>query len=457
LSDETGENMKKACFVVLFFFSATFFSSAYMPSARAQGQAIIMPNHTGYLDNTTIPITYHVVGEVSNIGTANLNLLNATASFYAQDNSLIGSSSSYAFLDVLLPSRKAPFEVVWVGASAKQIQNYSLNLRFDDYVLEKSLALQILENTVYEDEAGFTKVNGTVKNLGKSNATAVKVATTFYDTQNRVMSVGRDYTFPSTIMPGNTESFELELGSKIGSFSNYSLAAESVEYVSIGEGMTIDYGASYTTSTSVTLVSLPDGLQSSTAQMQFSNDNMTFTDWEPYTPSRAWLLEGGEGVKTVYAQFMDGLGSVSYYYDTIILDTVPPTISVVSPFNASVVKSSTLTVTWEGHDTTSGVIDYEIKLDNDSWVDVRANTTRKFENLTSGNHTVSIKAIDNAGLSSQGTASFEVDLSTSSAPINLQGIAFLATLAIVLAVTIIYFSKIRRSRHSRGVQKSHRR
>ena len=442
---------------ILLFSSLALLTSVSMLPASAQSQAAIMPNHTGYLDNTTIPVTYHVVGEVGNVGTVTLELINVSASFHAQDNSLIVSSSSYAFLDVLLPNRKAPFEVVWGGVSASQIHNYSLSVKFNDYTAEKSLALQILENTVYKDEAGFTKVNGTVKNLGKSNATAVKVATTFYDTQNRVISVGHDYTFPSTIMPGNTERFELELGSKIGSFSNYSLAAESVEYVSIGAGITIDYGASYTTSTSVTLVSLPGGLQSSIAQMQFSNDNMTFTDWEPYTPSRAWILEGGEGVKTVYAQFMDGLGSVSYYYDTIILDTVPPTISVVSPFNASVVKSSTLTVTWAGHDTTSGVVDYEIRLDNDSWVDVRANTTRKFENLTSGNHTVSIKAIDNAGLSSQGTVSFEVDLSNSSAPINLQDIAFIATLAIVLAVTIIYFRKIRRSRHSQGVRRSHRR
>lgn len=445
--------MKKACFAILLFLSATLFSSAYMPPAKAQGQAIIMPNHTGYLDNTTIPITYHVVGEVSNVGTANLELLNVTASFYAQDNALIGSSSSYVFLDVLLPSRKAPFEVVWVGVSAKQIQNYSLNLKFNDYVLEKPLALQILENTVYKDEAGFTKVNGTIRNLGRSNATAVRVATTFYDTQGGVIGVAQGYTSPSTIAPDNTQSFELELSHKINNFSNYNLAAESVEYDSIEAGITIDFGATYTMSASVTLILLSSGLRSSIAQMRFSNDNITFLDWELYAAFKMWTLEGGDGAKTVYAQFMTDLGSVSYYYDTIVLDTTAPEITITLPNNGSRIESPTLTVTWTGFDATSGIDSYSIKLDNGSWIDIKTNATQTYTSLTVGEHLVSIIATDKAGLSKQTSITFSVITSPfAQTPI------ILAVTSSTIAITITaYLIKRRRSRmHKRARLKTKR-
>jgi hypothetical protein len=449
--------VKRTFLVLLLFSSLVLPSIMSIPSAKAQSQAIIMPNHTGYMDNTTIPPTYHVVGEVSNTGTVSLRLPNVSADFYAQNNSLIGSSSSYAFLDVLLPGRKAPFETVWIGSSASQIHNYSLSLSFDDYAIEKPLALQILESSAYKDEAGFMKVNGTVKNLGKSNATAVKVVTTFYDIQSRVIGVASDYTSPPTIMPDNTEGFELELKHKISSFSNYNLAAESVEYTSFGAGITINYGATFSTGTSVTLVLHSNDLSSSLVRMRFSNNNITFPDWEPYAPSKAWILAEEDGVKTVYAQFMDDMGSVSSYYDTITLDSTPPTITVVSPVNASVVNFLPITIVWAGQDATSGVRNYETKMDNASWLDVQLNTTMKFENLTQGDHTVYVKAMDNAGLSSQAFISFKVDLTGSSVPLNLEGIVILATIAIVLVVAVLYIRRTRRSRHSRHVRSSHRR
>jgi len=448
--------VKRTFLVLLLFSSLVLPSIMSIPSAKAQSQAIIMPNHTGYMDNTTIPPTYHVVGEVSNTGTVSLRLLNVSADFYAQNNSLIGSSSSYAFLDVLLPGRKAPFETVWIGSSASQIHNYSLSLSFDDYAIEKPLALQILESSTYKDEAGFTKVNGTVKNVGKSNATAVKVVTTFYDVQSRVIGVAADYTSPSTIMPDNTERFELELKHKISSFSNYNLAAESAEYTSLGAGITINYGATFSTVTSVTLILFSNDLPSSLVRMRFSNNNITFTEWEPYAPSKEWILAEGDGVKTVYAQFMDDMGSVSSYYDTITLDSAPPTITVGSPPNASVVNSFPLTIVWTGQDATSGVRNYEIKMDNASWLDVHTNTTMRFENLTQGDHIVYVKAMDNAGLSGQASISFKVDITGSSLPLNLEGIVILATIAIILAVTVLYLRRTRRPRHSRHIRSSHR-
>lgn len=195
--------------------------------------ATILPNHSGYLDLATIPVTYHVVGEISNVGTASLQSLAVNATFYDENNTNIASKSSSAFLDVLLPGRVTPFEIVWVGTMAYQIHNYTLSLQFEEFAGERAEALQVSKGAVYVDEAGFQKINGTVRNLVQSNATAVKVVATFYDAQGKVVSVAYDYTYPSTIMPMQTEPFELELNRKGVNFSSYSLTTESMEYAAV--------------------------------------------------------------------------------------------------------------------------------------------------------------------------------------------------------------------------------
>jgi hypothetical protein len=219
-----------------FFISLVSTLSLVATPAQALGQAAILPNYTGYLDLTTIPITYHVVGEINNTGTVSLKLLRVTATFYGQSNSLVGSNSSYAFLELLLPASKTPFEVVWIGEGANQIHNYSLALEYSEYTgQEKPLALQVLANSTYVDQAGFLKLNGTIKNVGMSNATYVKAVATFYQADGKVAGTTYDYTMPSTIMPNSTAPFELELTRKGVTFSNYSVTAESEEYTIVQE------------------------------------------------------------------------------------------------------------------------------------------------------------------------------------------------------------------------------
>jgi hypothetical protein len=61
------------------------------------------------------------------------------------------------------------------------------------------------------------------------------------------------------------------------------------------------------------------------AYMQFSNDGVTYSVWEPYTASKDWLLTVGEGVKSVYVKLKDEAGNVSTFNDTIVLDATAPT------------------------------------------------------------------------------------------------------------------------------------
>lgn len=82
----------------------------------------------------------------------------------------------------------------------------------------------------------------------------------------------------------------------------------------------IDSGAPFTNDTTVALaLACSDNFEC--FAMQFSNDNVTYSDSEPYGPAKAWTLPTGSGVKTVYAKFRDTAGNWSSpYSDTITLN-----------------------------------------------------------------------------------------------------------------------------------------
>jgi len=79
-------------------------------------------------------------------------------------------------------------------------------------------------------------------------------------------------------------------------------------------------------------------------QMQFSNDNITYSALTPYTTSSAWTLSAAGGsTKTVFARFKDAAGNVSAVaVDNILFDTVPPLAPVINtPANGIITASHT--------------------------------------------------------------------------------------------------------------------
>ena len=83
----------------------------------------------------------------------------------------------------------------------------------------------------------------------------------------------------------------------------------------------INSGDEYATSTSVSLSITSSGA----TQMRLRNDPGTWTAWEPFSATRAWILAGGDGAKTVCVQTKLADGRISVQgHDGITLDTTPP-------------------------------------------------------------------------------------------------------------------------------------
>jgi WD40 repeat protein len=87
--------------------------------------------------------------------------------------------------------------------------------------------------------------------------------------------------------------------------------------------LTINDGAASTYSTTVTLRITANDPLSGVAEMRFSNDGRTWSDWESFQSTRSWDLTrfGGSsssGLKTVYAQVRDRAGNVSQIFSATI-------------------------------------------------------------------------------------------------------------------------------------------
>ncbi|MBI4769899.1 MAG: hypothetical protein HY784_05650, partial [Chloroflexi bacterium] len=64
--------------------------------------------------------------------------------------------------------------------------------------------------------------------------------------------------------------------------------------------------------------------------MQFSNDGANWTEFEPFALTRIWQLSAGDGGKAVYVRYKNGAGLISDpFSDDIVLDSTPPTGSVL--------------------------------------------------------------------------------------------------------------------------------
>ena len=166
----------------------------------------------------------------------------------------------------------------------------------------------------------------------------------------------------------------------------------------------INNDEAYTNSTSVTLTLTATDDTSGVYQIRYSNDGDWDTElWELLSPTKSWTLTSGEGTKTVYYQIKDTAGLISTYSDTIILDTSPPTGSVLIAEDSTYTNSTSVTLTLTADDITSGVAQMRFSHDNVAWTFWEVNSTSKAWTLTTddGTKTVYVQFRDNAGLISQ--------------------------------------------------------
>jgi len=157
--------------------------------------------------------------------------------------------------------------------------------------------------------------------------------------------------------------------------------------------VTINSGATYTNTSTVTLTLSATDNSGTVSLMKFSNDGTSYSSPEPYNTTKTWTLTSGDGTKTVYAKFADPSGNWSSpATDTIILDTAPPTDSVIINAGAAVTNTRTVTLTLSATDNSGTVSQMKFSNDGASYSSPEPYGSTKTWTLTSGDGTKTVYA-----------------------------------------------------------------
>jgi len=102
----------------------------------------------------------------------------------------------------------------------------------------------------------------------------------------------------------------------------------------------INANATYTNSTSVSIQFSAQDATSGIIQARFSNDNVTWSAWQPFSTNMPWNLTDDQGEKTVYAQIRDQAGLISPILTssiTVIPEFPPGLLFAVIPLTLFVI------------------------------------------------------------------------------------------------------------------------
>lgn len=160
-------------------------------------------------------------------------------------------------------------------------------------------------------------------------------------------------------------------------------------------------------------------------------------------------LDLSDGNHTVSLKAFDNAQNAGETSVDFLVDTEPPAVLIFSPLSDSVVRSPNLTVSWSGQDAVSGILGYDLRLDAGDWMDMEINDSYILTELTSGNHTIYVRARDKAGNLRQTEGNFSIDLASAPALLWTEWWfwAIVGAIIVFCSATTIQISRSRRTRN----------
>jgi len=257
--------------------------------------------------------------------------------------------------------------------------------------------------------------------------------------EGQTMSIIITYTAPFKVTLQGKSRLSYHSVDKIGNVEASKTADIWIDKAPPEGSIVIQGNAQYTSSRTVSLALSASDARSGVAMMRFNTDNGTWSAWDAFSATKSWEITGNDGSRSVYVQFKDKAGLVSQgYHDSIILDTLPPTVSFAVS-NGTKTKSSTFTANWTGEDPGSGVDHYEARVDGGAWINTGSSPTSTFSELGDGKHTVEVKAVDRVGRSEVYALRLTVNRSPLGGPGYLEEVLLIIVIAAVAVGAVLYW------------------
>jgi PKD repeat protein len=139
--------------------------------------------------------------------------------------------------------------------------------------------------------------------------------------------------------------------------------------------------------------------------MRLSNDNITLSNWEPYSSTKSWNLQTGDGNTNVFVQYKDKAGLISTYNDSILLDATQPVADAGQ--SKTVNAGSSVLFNASGSSDNIGVASYFWNF-GDGATGTGETTTHTY--LSSGTYTAQLTVYDVAGNTNSATVTIVVQV-----------------------------------------------
>jgi len=262
---------------------------------------------------------------------------------------------------------------------------------------------------------------------GFSTMTSVSLATGEAGTTIYYTTDGTDPTEDSTVYSTPisilaTTTLKFFAVDSVGNPETFQTALYTIDMALPSGTVRINGTDAITNSPAVALTLTCTDTGSGCADMKFRNESGgVWSSYEPFAATKAWTMAAGDGVKTVYAKYRDGVGNESVSAsDTIVLDTTPPDAPVVS--GTSPTNQDPPTWTWtSGGNGGSG--NFRYRLDNgDLTVGATETTALAFvpgSSVTEATHVLFVQERDAVGnWSLSGSCPVVVDLTPPTATIS---------------------------------------
>ena len=209
-----------------------------------------------------------------------------------------------------------------------------------------------------------------------------------------------DYqTITASNVPFNQDSetqnkIKFKISDMAGNTVESSVYTVKIDATPPSASISINDGATYTNSTSVTLSLSYSDVLSGVKDCRYRNESCSWTGWESCVSTKSWELTSGDGEKTVYYQVRDYADNVKEVSDSIILDTTPPAITIHSPLNQTYNTTSLVL-----NVTTDEIADVWYDLNGQGNVSLYNDDTHGITAITAqeGANEVVVYAVDRAG------------------------------------------------------------
>ncbi len=197
------------------------------------------------------------------------------------------------------------------------------------------------------------------------------------------LALGSDYTCIVTLSD-NTNAHVADCTS--GNSYGIKICCRSAETTPPSASIIINNGNSYTSSPDVTLSLTYSDSQSGIDKCSYMNDGESWSSWEDCQATKSWTLRQEDGSRTVYYRVRDLAGNINNSeYDSIFLDTTPPTSNVDAL--PAWMNSSVFNVSWQGDDSGgSGVKCFDVQW-CDSTKDCSQDSEWKYIEYNPGSYT----------------------------------------------------------------------